>query len=773
MAKGVPILGKDPLGKAKYANVTESGDLRVQLSGTIELERNPGKNLFNKVTAKPSSFIGSVGQEVSASDALWHSSDFIRVLPGTNYKLSHVSNSATGGVAFYTEEKTFISWVSNNDIRNTNNVITTPPNTHFIRISIYNFQGALDFMQVEEGTVTTVYEPYRETSDIERIAKKISDFNGVPMTLDGLALSNYKKVADKEKYQVWEYNRTDWPIRALDRRAVVRVKNNNLTLRITDLIEQREYEVTLTSATFPGLLPNSAIEHVRIIPWTRNMGVSQDAQQWRLIVVTTGGQIYHNFPSRAVGSDGFAVDGDIVRFEESVVWDLPGRKYPSQDPGATGVERYYPGLPANLYTYHPIPNDSAEFVDTYGNGGFGKSITHGGTTYARFYEPRRGASRKHSFGVMGSFEIDSKVTLLGTYRNNGPNGDGSRICLFATSDGGRSWYCKYEWASNNGVTNWANSINTSGMASAYTEAAFVVKKRSLNLPSNLNKEPDNLFSWGPDIVVSNISRTNPAIVTTATPHGLVSGDVIVFQKNSGSGATSPDWDWLRNDTVSDSSGGNGLMFKVDRINDTSFRLYDYIHATDNNLPCRHVHHINRVKDGWVIGTGETYPEGWIHYMQMREADSFSLKRAYDSFNIYRLNSTNTSVQRTLGALLLDDKENTFVAAVDESMLSRPNVVAPEGRTIAFSRSSTGVFAGRLSEIDNLHEYEVLFDAKEPAYYFKEHFGAWIFIGQRGECGISFDAGKTWMREQLRTRGEHLWGENENLIAISDFVFVLK
>jgi len=44
MAKGVPILGKDPLGKAKYANVTESGDLRVQLSGTIvELFRR--KNL--------------------------------------------------------------------------------------------------------------------------------------------------------------------------------------------------------------------------------------------------------------------------------------------------------------------------------------------------------------------------------------------------------------------------------------------------------------------------------------------------------------------------------------------------------------------------------------------------------------------------------------------------------------------------------------------------------------------------------------------------------
>ena len=44
MAKGVPILGKDPLGKAKYANVTESGDLRVQLSGNI-VELFRGTNL--------------------------------------------------------------------------------------------------------------------------------------------------------------------------------------------------------------------------------------------------------------------------------------------------------------------------------------------------------------------------------------------------------------------------------------------------------------------------------------------------------------------------------------------------------------------------------------------------------------------------------------------------------------------------------------------------------------------------------------------------------
>jgi hypothetical protein len=38
MAKGVPIQGKDPLGKAKYANVTAEGDLKVQLSGNIVAE---------------------------------------------------------------------------------------------------------------------------------------------------------------------------------------------------------------------------------------------------------------------------------------------------------------------------------------------------------------------------------------------------------------------------------------------------------------------------------------------------------------------------------------------------------------------------------------------------------------------------------------------------------------------------------------------------------------------------------------------------------------
>ena len=36
MAKGIPLMGRDPDGKAKVVNVDENGNVKVQLSGTIK-----------------------------------------------------------------------------------------------------------------------------------------------------------------------------------------------------------------------------------------------------------------------------------------------------------------------------------------------------------------------------------------------------------------------------------------------------------------------------------------------------------------------------------------------------------------------------------------------------------------------------------------------------------------------------------------------------------------------------------------------------------------
>ena len=35
MAKGIPLMGRDPDGKAKIINVDENGNVKVQLSGTM------------------------------------------------------------------------------------------------------------------------------------------------------------------------------------------------------------------------------------------------------------------------------------------------------------------------------------------------------------------------------------------------------------------------------------------------------------------------------------------------------------------------------------------------------------------------------------------------------------------------------------------------------------------------------------------------------------------------------------------------------------------
>jgi len=41
MAKGIPLMGRDPDGKAKMINVDENGNVKVQLSGTKVVESAP------------------------------------------------------------------------------------------------------------------------------------------------------------------------------------------------------------------------------------------------------------------------------------------------------------------------------------------------------------------------------------------------------------------------------------------------------------------------------------------------------------------------------------------------------------------------------------------------------------------------------------------------------------------------------------------------------------------------------------------------------------
>ena len=611
-------------------------------------------------------------------------------------------------------------------------------------------------IQIEQGTEATEYVPPYEV-------------NVGGADVDLLHLENYNKVLDREKYQIWQgaLFEDKGVVMALYKNIAVRYERrstHHLHISTTGIDGAYDTKVDFTAANFPNLRSGSFITSVLILPWTRNLTNNQQGREWRMVVITNFGQVYHNFPSRAVEGDGAEVEGDMTRFDESVLWDLPERKYPSKDVGATGVERYMPALPADRYNYYPAINAD----NGYGNGGFGKSITINDKTYPRFYKGSNDTSDTNPLYFMGGYEPNITVSVIGTYTPTVTND--YRTCVFATDDGGRSWFCKYDFARTKDYIKLSTPIDTSELSDNYESGSYSVCKKTLVVPNDSDKEPANLFALGNPITVSSIAKGARTVITTTTSHGLSDKDMVVFKNLTGANTG---FAWLLNNDASNTSGGNGVVFTVKKLTDTTFEIYEYIASAFNNLPCRHIHSINRVKDGYVIGTGEVHPEGWMFYMETHHSDTFHALRAYHDIPITRLTSSEGAIQRILGAHLFDDVESTVLAAMDDAFVTRDEKSLPDGRTETISRSSTGIFRGRLADIDDLDKYDCVFEAQDVAYFFKKKADAFIFIGQRGEFAISFDDGDTWQTENIGAVAEHFRGEWNNYIVIDDFVVVLK
>ena len=86
--------------------------------------------------------------------------------------------------------------------------------------------------------------------------------------------------------------------------------------------------------------------------------------------------------------------------------------------------------------------------------------------------------------------------------------------------------------------------------------------------------------------------------------------------------------------------------------------------------------------------------------------------------------------------------------LDTATISSNNVVLPAGRTTQFHRNSLGVYKGKLEDIDNISNCECIYNTTQPAYFFKEIDGIFVFVGMRGELALSNDYGKSWSTFQL-------------------------
>lgn len=565
-------------------------------------------------------------------------------------------------------------------------------------------------------------------------------------------------------------------------------------------ISGEKREVAFNSTNFPNLLPNSAIERIILLPYIRATTSAPSAysgSDWRLNVITSKGQVYHNKPSRSASADleGNSLAGDEYKFDESVIWELPERWTPvATNTGddatliATGKYRYYPGLPSQCYEFHPGLNQN----NGYGNTGFGATLTKGNLTFGRFFNLDNTIPQCNAMSFMGGFAWHEKLCMIGTYRSNTEN-SGTRICVFLTNDGGRQWFCRYEFGNNGvlcqedgegniselysaGEPTWRHDIVFS--ADSPSSGVFAVRARRNIIPTETVKEPTKKFYYGNQISIASIvCNGSNTIVTTASPHGLKRAETIVFDKLTESIS---DWDWLVNVGYSEDDGGNGVVFKASVIDSTSFYLKDCPHNPFNPLGIRHIHSVDRSKDGYAISGGERYPAGgWILWMPCREGDSYDQKFPWDeNLEFIRLNSTSSSVYRTLGTYILNDADNSVICGIDDSMIDMGNVAMPAGRTETFKRGSQGVWVGKLEDVDNMSSFKNLLQTPDVAYGFKIIDGVCIYIGQNWEIAVSFDYGESWTRglipKGLLGEHSHFTGVSlDRCISVDNLLFKLK
>lgn len=127
-----------------------------------------GKNLFDKSTALPNSYITSSGTVATSNG--WYASDWISIQPNTPY-YKNTYNS----VAFYDANKVFISYSTSGQ-----KALTSPANAYYLRLSISNTDSVtINTAQLELGTVGTPYEPFNgktQVDDIKGLNDKLRNY---------------------------------------------------------------------------------------------------------------------------------------------------------------------------------------------------------------------------------------------------------------------------------------------------------------------------------------------------------------------------------------------------------------------------------------------------------------------------------------------------------------------------------------------------------------------------------------------------------------------
>ena len=623
----------------------------------------------------------------------------------------------------------------------------------------------------------------------------------------GLEGTPFVPVASSRYFDLWFWDKktTGRELR-LTYRDIFAWSNSTKLFLVKGKITDTPVEIQVNDTNFPHLrrtLSNSWPKIIRVIACPCTFAYSYDGSVYgnisnlesnhvRVCVIFENGQIYHNYPSSNDDCDFWnsvyrtdendtLVEDLFTKFDESVVWDMAGRKAPVKTQTgddaaliATGAYYYNPALPDNCYEMHPAIGQSNGYGNTVGFGATNSmnNISKGADIgiRARFMRPNMDDVSCNPFNYMGGYVADNLFTMIATYQNNSGSHP-CRICVFGTQDGGRSWYNMYEFAGRDRVKKGASTYNDAsgkGVALAQSGSAangiYSVRRRTIVAPYEDAKEPSTLFEYSEPVAVQGVSGSSSGIiVTTGSSHGFKEGECVVFDYQQG---VSPDgrvFDWMVNAAADGTTGGNGVMFKATEVTSTTFKLTLYIWNTETNLPVRHIHALNRCKDGVSVSCGEEYPNGgWIIYDAIRGSDAFwgynvAIQNERNN-NWVRLNSTKDSFMRPLGVIVQQEGKDTFCyIGVDHEDTPMNDVDMPEGRAQSFKHNSTGVWKVPLEGIDSQADNGLLlYPAAQTCFGLQKVDTAIVYVGQYGDFAISYDNGESWS-EAVFPKGN--WGQN--------------
>jgi hypothetical protein len=172
--KNLGKIDQSYLSDSLLAQIAGTAGVNVEpLDGSVTLPKmgfpvivgSASKNLFNKDTVLPNSYITATG--TIGTSAGWYASDWIPVLPNTTYHKKSFNSAA-----FYDASKVFISPLTDGGVR----TFTTPTNCYWVRLTIASTDTVtINTEQFELGSVETSYEPYGATVT----TAKIKDFDPV------------------------------------------------------------------------------------------------------------------------------------------------------------------------------------------------------------------------------------------------------------------------------------------------------------------------------------------------------------------------------------------------------------------------------------------------------------------------------------------------------------------------------------------------------------------------------------------------------------------